>query len=156
MRKFRFGPTLLLLTLLSIFGTIARGEDYVGLRVTRLITSTTATNGQKLSYLRTDRPEVTVMRVDIPPGAETGWHLHRVPVYAYVLAGTITVEMEDGKKYTFKEGDVILEVMNIPHNGRNNGTVPVSLVVFYTGETGVPNVTRTEKNKDARFPGNRP
>jgi hypothetical protein len=40
---------------------------------------------------------------------------------------------------------VILEVMNISHNGRNRGTVPATLVVFYTGEVGGSNVTKTEK-----------
>ena len=126
-------------------GTASFGDDYPGVKATRLITATTASNGQKLSYLRTDRPEVTALVVEIPPGAETGWHLHTVPVYAYMLAGAITVEMADGTSYEFKEGDAILEVRDTPHNGRNRGIVPAKLVVFYTGEEGKPNVTRLNK-----------
>jgi quercetin dioxygenase-like cupin family protein len=119
--------------------------DYHGVKVTKILTSTTAANGQKLSYLVTDRPEVTALVVEIPPGGETGWHLHGVPVYAYLLAGSISVEMADGKSYDFREGEAIFEVMNTSHNGRNKGTVPARLAVFYTGEEGKPNVARTEK-----------
>lgn len=126
-------------------GTAARGDDYQGVKVTKLVTSTTTASGQKLSYLRTDRPEVTALIVEIPPGAATGWHLHRVPVYAYMLYGTITVETEDGKNRAYQEGDAILEVRDTPHNGRNEGTVPAKLVVFYAGEEGTPNVTRVVK-----------
>jgi quercetin dioxygenase-like cupin family protein len=126
------------------FGTIVHADDYQGIKATKILTSTTASNGQKLSYLKTDNPEVTAMIVEIPPCAETGWHTHAVPVYAYVLAGSISVEMEGGKKYDFKEGDAIFEVMNTSHNGRNNGTKTARLVVFYTGEEGKPNVTRVK------------
>lgn len=137
-------PLLAALCLLTAggFGTMARADDYQGVKATRILTSTTAANGQKLSYLKTDNPEVTAMIVEIPPGAETGWHTHAVPVYAYMLAGNITVEMAGGKKYDFKEGDAIFEVRDTPHNGRNNGTQTARLVVFYTGEVGKPNVTR--------------
>ena len=137
-------PLLAALCLLTAggFGAIARADDYQGVKATRILTSTTAPNGQKLSYLKTDNPEVTAMIVEIPPGAETGWHTHAVPVYVYMLAGNITVEMAGGKKYDFKEGDAIFEVRDTPHNGRNNGTQTARLVVFYTGEVGKPNVTR--------------
>jgi hypothetical protein len=32
-----------------------------------------------------------------------------------------------------------VEVVNIPHNGKNLGTMPVVLIAFYTGEIGTPN-----------------
>jgi quercetin dioxygenase-like cupin family protein len=141
---------LLFLVLTLACGTAVRADDYQQVKVTRLITSTTASNGQKLSYRCTDRPEVTALIVEIPPGGETGWHLHAVPVYAYMLAGGISVETGDGKSFEFKEGDAILEVLDTAHNGRNRGTVPARLVVFYTGEEGKPNVTRLEKPAAAK------
>jgi quercetin dioxygenase-like cupin family protein len=64
-------------------------------------------------------------------------------VYAYMLSGAITVEMESKEKYDFREGDSIIEVMNTPHNGKNSGTAPAKLLVFYTGEQGSPNTVRT-------------
>ncbi len=122
----------------------AHADDYRAVRSTTILTSSVASNGQKLSYLRTDNPEVTAKIVEIDPGGETGWHTHPVPVYAYMLSGTITVTLADGRTYDYKEGDAIFEVRDIPHNGRNNGTTPARLVVFYTGAAGTPNVKRVD------------
>jgi len=83
------------------------------------------------------------MTVELPPGAETGWHTHPVPVYAYVLSGSLTIELEDKKISLFQEGDAIIEVVNTRHCGKNTGDVPVKLIVFYTGAENLPNVIRT-------------
>lgn len=124
------------------FQNIASGAEYEGVKVTQIKKATTASNGQTLQYLKTDKPEITVLMVEIPAGSETGWHLHPVPVYAYMLSGAITVEMEGMEKYDFKEGDAILEVINTLHNGKNSGTVPAKLLVFYTGEQGSPTTVK--------------
>ena len=116
--------------------------EYEGVKVTQIKKATTDSNGQKLAYLKTDSPEVTVLMVEIPAGGETGWHMHPVPVYAYMLSGAITVEMENGETHNFKEGDAIIEAVNMPHNGKNLGTIPAKLVVFYTGEQGKPNTVK--------------
>ena len=109
----------------------------------RMLTRATVTaNGQKISYPVTDKAEVTALVVEVAPGAETGWHRHKIPVYAYMLSGELEVELEDGKRFTYKAGDVIIEVVNVHHNGRNRGTVPASLIAFYTGIQGEPNVIR--------------
>jgi quercetin dioxygenase-like cupin family protein len=95
--------------------------------------------------LNADHPKITVMTVDIAPRAKTGWHSHPVPVYAYVMSGQLTVEIEGGAKTKFKKGDAIIEVVNVRHNGINNGKIPVRLVVFYTGGKDIPNVMKAEK-----------
>ena len=120
--------------------------EYEGVMATQIKKSTTSSNGQKLDYLKTDSPEVTVLMVEIPAGGETGWHIHPVPVYAYMLSGAITVEMENKETYDFSKGDALLEVVNTPHNGKNLGTVPAKLVVFYTGEQGKPNTVKVHRS----------
>ncbi len=120
----------------------ASASEYEGVMATQIKKSTAASNGQKLDYLKTDSPEVTVLIVEIPAGGETGWHIHSVPVYAYMLSGAITVEMENKETYHFREGDALLEVINTPHNGKNTGKAPAKLVVFYTGEQGKPNTVK--------------
>jgi quercetin dioxygenase-like cupin family protein len=110
-----------------------------------LVKSTLTGNGQKITYPLTDRAEITAMTVDLAPGAETGWHKHPVPVYAYVVSGNLSVELEDGKLLSFTAGEAIIEVVNTMHNGRNSGTVPVKLAVFYLGAEGIPNVIRKTK-----------
>jgi len=49
-----------------------------------------------------DDPEVTVMTVELSPGTETGWHTHPVLVYAYILSGSLTVEVEGKNTSIFK------------------------------------------------------
>ncbi len=53
------------------------------------------------------------------------------------------MEVNGEKTYHFTAGDAIVEVVNIPHNGKNLGTTPVVLIAFYTGETGTPNTVMT-------------
>jgi quercetin dioxygenase-like cupin family protein len=137
--------------LVALWGTVVAGtcraDDYIGVTSRKLLSTSTTSNGQKISYLATDRPEVTAMVVELPPGGETGWHLHNVPVYAYVLSGSLDVEIADGRSYVFRQGDAIVEVQNLAHNGRTVGNGPARLVVFYTGEQDRPNVVKVERPK---------
>jgi quercetin dioxygenase-like cupin family protein len=135
---------IIVVLLLLVQSSAVQTEEYSNLEVKKLLTSTTSSNGQQLSYLRTDHPEVTVLVIHIPSGGSTGWHQHPVPVYAYMLEGSLTVEMKDGKTYEFKKGEVILEEMNSMHNGYNSGSDAASLVVFYTGAVGIPIVIKEE------------
>jgi quercetin dioxygenase-like cupin family protein len=119
---------------------IAGADDYAsGVEASLILKTTTTTGYYPVKYLNTQVPEITAMKVEIKPGAETGWHSHPVPLYAYVLEGNLTVELKGGKTYHFTAGDAIVEVVNLPHNGKNLGTMPVVLIAFYTGETGTPN-----------------
>jgi quercetin dioxygenase-like cupin family protein len=106
-------------------------------------TSVTA-DGNKIVYPKTDKAEVTAMTVEIAPGAETGWHKHPVPVYGYVISGNLSVELEGGQRFNYATGEAIIEVINTMHNGKNNGTEPVQLAVFYLGAEGLPNVIKRQ------------
>ncbi len=119
-------------------------DDYTGAKVTVIKKAVTTASGQNMEYPKAGKPEVTALLVEIPPGKETGWHLHPVPVYAYVLTGTLTAEMENGERRDYGEGEAIFEAVNTPHNGKNLGKVPVKLVVFYTGEEGKPVTVKVE------------
>jgi len=128
---------------LSLFPGFAAADGYKeGVRAEVLLKATTTSNGQRLQYLKTDKAELTAMKVTIAPGGETGWHLHVVPVYAYVVSGKLTVMMADGKNHDFQEGQVIVEVFDYPHNGVNKGDKPVELIVFYTGAEDLPLVRK--------------
>lgn len=135
---------IIALFLLFVVSGTAKAEEYRNVQVKKLIVSSSSSDGSPLAYLRTDSPEVTALIVHIPVGGSTGWHRHPVPVYAYVQNGALTVELKNGRTFLFKKGDAILEVVNTPHNGYNSGHVPVTLVVFYTGAVGVPNVIRED------------
>ena len=110
-----------------------------------LVKTSVTADGKKISYPVTANPEVTAMLVEIAPKAETGWHKHDVPVYAYMLAGELEVALEGGKHATYKAGDAIIEVVGTLHNGINKGKESVRLVVFYTGIKDQSHVIRKQE-----------
>jgi len=130
----------LLLLLMTVPALAAEYDSGVTAKVLKK-TAVTG-NNDKITYPVTDKAEVTAMTVDLAPGAETGWHKHPVPVYAYVVAGQLSVELEDGRRLDFAGGDAIIEVVNTWHNGKNSGQVPVQLAVFYLGVEGMANVIK--------------
>lgn len=86
--------------------------------------------------------EVVVSTYDIAPGAMLPVHQHHYQRYAYVLAGTLTVtNLESGKSATFTEGDFVVESRSEWHQGANNGTEPVKLLVIDQIEQGAETVT---------------
>jgi len=135
--------TKLCLILLLTIVPYAFAGDYNSGVTAKILGKTSVTgNGQKITYPVTDRAEVTAMSVDLAPGAETGWHKHPVPVYAYVISGNLFVEIEDGKQLSFGAGDAVIEVVDTFHNGKNRGNEPVKLAVFYLGLEGAPIVIK--------------
>jgi quercetin dioxygenase-like cupin family protein len=107
-------------------------EQSASVKVTRLLQSPTSWNGAALAY-PSGQAEVTAMLIEIAPGAETGWHLHPVASFAYILEGELEVSLKDGSKKHLEAGQALAEVVNTLHNGRNVGKGPLKLVVFYAG-----------------------
>jgi quercetin dioxygenase-like cupin family protein len=129
-----------LIILLAGFGTllpVQAIEQTKAVQVTTVLKTQTSWDGQPLRY-PAGQAEVTGMLIDIAPGGETGWHLHPVPSFGMVLEGELEVTLKDGRRNRLKAGDALAEVVNTAHNGRNIGTVPVKLVVFYAGSKGQP------------------
>ena len=77
--------------------------------------------------------EITGVRIEIAPGSETGWHLHPVPSFGVMLQGQLEIKLKNGKKNVVKAGDALAEVVNTAHSGKNIGTEPVQLLIFYAG-----------------------
>lgn len=59
-----------------------------------------------------------------------------MPCLAMVLQGTLEVSLKNGQIKHLEAGDALAEVVNTLHNGRNVGTVPVKLAVFFLGAQG--------------------
>ncbi len=110
-------------------------DQSASVKVTKLLQSPTSWNGAALSY-PSGQAEVTAMLIEIAPGAETGWHLHPVASFAYILEGELEVSLKDGSVKRLAPGQALAEVVNTLHNGRNVGKGPVKLVVFYAGAAG--------------------
>lgn len=98
----------------------------------------TTSIGQKIVYPTFANDEVSIVKVTLPPGKSTGWHKHFFPVFAYVLKGTLTVEVENKKTLQFPVNSSFSEVINTLHNGVNNGSEDVVLIAFFMGEKDKP------------------
>jgi quercetin dioxygenase-like cupin family protein len=103
-----------------------------------LLKSTSSWDGTPYISYPDGAPELTTLKITIPPRTELPWHTHPMPNVAYVLSGELTVEQrEGGQSKTIKAGDVLPEMVDINHRGRT-GDNPVVLIVFYAGTKGMP------------------
>ncbi len=122
----------------------ARAQYTNEIVIEQVLKTDTTTIGQKIVYPQVQNAEVTMSKITIPPGTSTGWHKHAYPVFAYVLKGVLTVELENNKSVQFSENASIAEVMETYHNGINCGTEDVVLIAIYLGEKGKGLATRKE------------
>jgi quercetin dioxygenase-like cupin family protein len=102
------------------------------IKVTQLLKATQTWNGAPIKY-PDGQAEVTSLMIEIAPGGETNWHEHPVPSFGVLLEGTLEVSLTDGRKKLLKPGEALAEVIATAHNGRNVGTTPLKLIVFYAG-----------------------
>ena len=85
----------------------------------------------------TGTPELSVLRIKIPPHAKLPWHTHPMPNVAFIVSGEITAEQPNGKQRHFMAGEVVPETVNTLHRGVA-GDQSVVLLVFYAGVKGMP------------------
>jgi quercetin dioxygenase-like cupin family protein len=111
------------------------------IKVTRVLQTSTDSLSHPLTYASTKKPEVTMLFVEIPPGAQTGWHIHPVQGYAYIISGRLAVESRYGT-HIFQAGQGVVEPTGILHNGKNIGKEPVKLIVIFTGKRNEPVVLK--------------
>lgn len=89
------------------------------------------------SYLQ-GQPQVTVVRLTIPPHTVLPWHTHPMPNAAYVVSGQIEVQKQaDGLKQTLRPGQTLAEMVDSPHRGVT-GDEPTVLILFYAGVVDMP------------------
>jgi quercetin dioxygenase-like cupin family protein len=104
-----------------------------GARVEVLAKTTTSWDGATLPPYREGQPEVTVLRITVPPGVSLPMHAHPVINAGILLSGQLTVETAHGRTLQLAAGEVIVEVIEEWHYGRNDGDTEAVIVVFYAG-----------------------
>ena len=102
-----------------------------------ILTATETVLGQAIAY-PSGTPTVTSAIVTLPPGGETGWHEHSIPLYAYILEGELTVDYGTQGTRVYRAGEGVMEAIDWPHNGTSTGTVPVRILAVYIGAEGIP------------------
>jgi quercetin dioxygenase-like cupin family protein len=124
------------LTLLLSVNVWARDVNTV--KVDVLAKTSSSWDGSALPDYSSGKPEITILRIEIPPGVQLRLHKHPVINAGVLLKGELTVETEDNKVLNLKAGDSIVEVVNKWHYGKNEGRKPAELIMFYAGTAGVP------------------
>jgi quercetin dioxygenase-like cupin family protein len=96
-------------------------------------------DGRNLPNYPQGKPEITILRIKIPPGATLKTHMHPVINVGVLIAGELTViSAQDNKTLHLKAGDPIVEVVDTWHYGKNEGSAPAEIIVFYAGAKDRP------------------
>jgi len=86
-----------------------------------------------------DGKEGIVVLAEIAPGATTGKHYHPAHEFAYVLEGSLTLEVQGKPPITLKPGGINHQPPRQVHEGKNTSrTDPVKILAFYLSEKGQP------------------
>ena len=100
---------------------------------------------QQIIYPTQQPAEVTSVISLLQPGEETGWHKHMVPLHAYVMEGTTTMELEINggtQTRTFSKGDAWVGAADVWHNASNRTDQSAVVFVVFMGAEGLENTIR--------------
>jgi quercetin dioxygenase-like cupin family protein len=135
--------TILRLVLLLIVGSgLLQAQDSTGITTAVLAKSGSSWDGTPLPAYPAGKPEITILRITIPPGAALPMHKHPVINAGMLLSGELTVHTEDNKTLNLTAGEGLVEVVSKWHDGKNTGKRPAVILVFYAGTTGAPITVR--------------
>ena len=107
-------------------------------RVQKLLQTTKSWNGTDLPDYPDGKPEISILKVSIPPYSELALHKHQVINAGVLVAGELTVITESKDTLRMKTGDALSEVIDTWHYGVNEGDEPAEIIVFYVGTPGTP------------------
>ncbi len=112
--------------------------DANSINVEVLAKTSSSWDGNALPEYAKGKPEVTILKITIPPKTDLPLHIHPEINAGVLLKGELTVVTEDDKTLHLKAGDPIVEVVNKWHYGKNEGNVPAEIIVFYAGIQDMP------------------
>lgn len=105
--------------------------------VTTLIKDTKSWNGAELPKYLNGNPEVTILKIVIPPKTKLPLHEHPVINAGVLLKGKLRV-VSNKDTLHLNAGDPIVELVNTWHYGENLENKPAEIIVFYAGIKGEP------------------
>lgn len=133
MKKLIYTICLALLLSSNVFA-----GDLNAVQVDVLAKTSISWDGSRLPDYPKGTPELTILRIKIPPGAPLALHKHPVINAGVLLSGELIVVAEDNRTLHLKAGDSIVEVVNKWHYGKNEGVKTAEILVFYAGVADTP------------------
>jgi len=107
-------------------------------KATPILKATKTAGGIDLQYPPADSAEIVSLIAELDPGGRTALHQHPVPVFVYVLEGTLIHKTEGGEARTYEAGQAFLEDVNVMHQASNESDKPAKIIVVFMGEEGKP------------------
>ena len=107
-------------------------------KVITLAKTTKSWNGEPLPKYLDGNPEVTILKIIVPPKTKLQLHQHPEINAGVLLKGELTVISETNDILYLKAGEPIVELVNTFHYGRNDGKEPAEIIVFYAGVKETP------------------
>jgi quercetin dioxygenase-like cupin family protein len=115
-------------------------------KVITLAKTTKSWNGEPLPKYLDGNPEVTILKIIVPPKTKLQLHQHPEINAGVLLKGELTVISETNDILYLKAGEPIVELVNTFHYGINDGKEPAEIIVFYAGVKETP-ITILKTNK---------
>ena len=133
---------LCVLVLVALLSGAVQAQDSTGVTVSVLAKGDSSWDGTPLPAYPDKRPEITILKITLSPGTALPMHRHPVINAGVLSSGELTVVTEDDKTLHLKAGDGLIEVVNKWHYGKNTGSVPAVILVFYAGALDMPITVR--------------
>ena len=128
---------LLLCLLLPFAGSALAADEKPVVKAETLLATGVSWDGEVYKNYPPGDPELSILRITIPPHTRLAWHEHPMPNAAYILSGTLTIEKkDDGMKKIVHAGEALAEMADTVHRGVT-GDKPVVLLAFYAGAKGL-------------------
>ncbi|MEA3392797.1 MAG: cupin domain-containing protein [Candidatus Marinimicrobia bacterium] len=128
--------SLSILVLIIILFCALYATDATKISVDVLSKTSKSWNGHALPRYSKGKPEITILRISIPPHTDLAWHEHPEINAGVMISGELTVITDKQDTLHLQAGDPIVEVVNTWHFGKNEGDEPVDIIVFYAGIKG--------------------
>ncbi|MBW8271171.1 cupin domain-containing protein [Caldovatus aquaticus] len=109
-----------------------------GFQTSPLLRSGMTADGRPVVYPRTETPEITAVIGTLAPNGRTARHQHPVPVFVYVMEGTLEVRSDGHPPRTYTAGQSFIESQNHWHQAFNTQNAPARILVVFMGEQGKP------------------
>lgn len=127
-----------MLILFVLHDDTTKCDTHIFIQSETLLQSSLSWDGSPYTAYPSGQPELSVLKIVVPPHTKLKWHTHPMPTAGYVLSGELTVERKDDlRKRTFTAGQVVPEMVDTLHRGVT-GNEPVTLIAFYAGAKGMP------------------
>jgi quercetin dioxygenase-like cupin family protein len=133
---------LVALCLTILFSATVHAQDSSGVTVSTLVKADSSWDGTPLPAYPNAKPEITILRITIPPGVALPLHQHPVINAVVLVSGELTVVTEDHRTKHLNAGDAIVEIVGKWHYGKSTGKDPAVILAFYAGVVDKPVTVR--------------